>query len=171
MTKAGAKKTIHNKPSLAGLVNLDQPINVVDIGANPIDGDPPYKPLLDAGLAHITGFEPNPEALAKLNAVKSENETYLPNAVFDGTEQELKVCMAEGMTSLLEPNPDLLDFFHGFPEWSAVQERLPLQTVRLDDIPEISNIDFLKIDIQGAELDYPIRFFNAQITRLLPCRR
>lgn len=28
---------------------------VVDIGANPIDGDPPYKPMLAAGLCKVTG--------------------------------------------------------------------------------------------------------------------
>ena len=33
-------------------------IDVVDIGANPIDGDPPYRLLLDAGLCRVTGFEP-----------------------------------------------------------------------------------------------------------------
>lgn len=31
---------------------------VVDIGASPIDGDPPYKPMLTAGLCRVTGFEP-----------------------------------------------------------------------------------------------------------------
>src|SRR5262249_34612530 len=57
---------------------------VVDIGASPIDGEPPYKPMLDAGLCTLTGFEPQPEALAELNRRKGANETYLPYAVGDG---------------------------------------------------------------------------------------
>jgi len=35
---------------------------VLDIGANPIDGEPPYKGMLAAGLCTVTGFEPQAEA-------------------------------------------------------------------------------------------------------------
>jgi hypothetical protein len=94
--------------SISSLLSIQELIDVVDIGANPIDGVPPYKPLLDSRLAHIYGFEPNPNALAKLNSQKGPNETYFSNAVYNGKEQELKVCKAQGMTSLLEPNSDLL---------------------------------------------------------------
>ncbi len=42
-------------------------IDVVDIGANPIDGDPTYKPLLDAGIAResatLSGNAASPAAL------------------------------------------------------------------------------------------------------------
>lgn len=56
------------------------------------------------------------------------------------------------MSSLLEPNQDLLQYFHGFPEWGKVMSRQKIDTVRLDDIGEIGNLDYLKIDIQGGEL-------------------
>ncbi len=139
--------------SFAALLGLSDLIDVVDVGANPIDGDPPYKPLLDRGAARIFGFEPNPEALAKLNAMKGPNETYFPNAVYDGKEQILKVCASPGMTSLLEPNTELLANFHGMPTWGEVKERIPMATTRLDDIEGIPNVDYLKIDIQGGELE------------------
>ena len=126
-------------------------IKVVDIGANPIDGDPPYASLLRRGLADIVGFEPNPQALAELQARKGPRETYLPHAVGDGRRHELKFCQASGMTSLLEPNAGLLDLFHGFAQWSEVLAREPIDTVRLDDVPETAGLDLLKIDIQGAE--------------------
>jgi hypothetical protein len=48
---------------------------VVDIGANPVDGAPPYKPLLDAQLCRLTGFEPQPVALAELNRKKGTNKS------------------------------------------------------------------------------------------------
>lgn len=51
---------------LKTLLQLDRLTEVVDIGANSIDGDPPYKPMLDLGLCRITGFEPQPDALATL---------------------------------------------------------------------------------------------------------
>ena len=35
--------------NLYELLNPLRLTEVVDIGANPIDGDPPYKPMLDAG--------------------------------------------------------------------------------------------------------------------------
>lgn len=127
-------------------------IKVVDIGANPIDGDPPYGAMLRRGEAFVVGFEPNPSALAILNERKGPDETYLPNAVGDGGRHTLHLCQAPGMTSLLEPNPEVLGMFHGFPDWGRVLERVPVDTVRLDDLPETAGIDMVKIDIQGGEL-------------------
>ncbi len=143
------------RKSLMELLDDGTVIDVVDIGANPIasDGTPPYQGLLDSGYARLVGFEPNPEALAELNEKKGPHERYLPNAVFDGAEHELKVCQAPGMTSLLEPNMDLLSYYHGFPDWGQVVERIPVSTIRLDDVREIENLDYLKIDIQGGELE------------------
>ena len=57
---------------------------VVDVGANPIDGDPPYARMLLAGLCRITGFEPQEVALLELQRRKGPNERYLPYAVGDG---------------------------------------------------------------------------------------
>ena len=153
------------RTSIPDLLDIRQLIDVVDIGANPIDGEAPYKPLLDAGLAHVCGFEPNPDALAQLNSKKGPNETYVSSAVYDGNEQELKICKAQGMTSLLEPNAELLSYLHGFPEWGEVRERISTPTVRLDEIKEIKNIDYLKIDIQGGELEV----FRNGINRLSDC--
>ena len=137
-------------------------IDVVDVGANPIDEIPPYTNLLKSGHVNLVGFEPNPDALAKLIANKGENETYFPFAIADGNIHEFKICKAPGMSSLLEPNTDLLNYFHGFPDWGQVLSRKNIETVRLDEVKEIKNMDYIKIDIQGGEL---LAFKNA--TRLL----
>ena len=108
------------RSSLSNHLGLERLIDVVDIGVNSIIGDAPYKPLLDAELVHIYGFEPNLDALARLNATKGESETYVSSAVYDGSVHELKVCQAPGMTSLMEPNANLLSYLHGFPEWGTV---------------------------------------------------
>ncbi len=137
------------------LVDLLGPVrltSVVDIGANPIDGDPPYKLMLQKGLCRLTGFEPQPEALAELNSKKSDLESYFSYAVADGKEHTLHVCGAAGMTSLLEPDQNTLGYFPMFPEWGTVVRKLPIMTRRLDDIKEIDAIDFLKMDVQGSEL-------------------
>lgn len=134
------------------LTGVRVPVHIIDVGANPIDGTPPYAPLLASGDATVLGFEPNPAALDRLQAMKGARETYLPHAIGDGREHTLHVCAAPGMTSLLRPNPAVLDRFHGFPDWGRVVEEVPVATMRLDDIPEAHGADMLKIDIQGGEL-------------------
>src|SRR5437016_7086753 len=73
---------------------------VVDVGANPIDGDPPYKPMLAKGLCTVIGFEPQADALAELDRRKGPRECYLPYAIGDGREHVLHVCRERGMSSL-----------------------------------------------------------------------
>jgi FkbM family methyltransferase len=152
-------------PHLTKILNTSVEIDVVDIGANPIDEVPPYMGLLKDGLAKVIGFEPNPDALAKLEADKGKNETYLPYAVADGKTHEFKVCRIPGMSSLLEPNQDLLQYFHGFPEWGKVDQREEIDTVRLDDVNDVKNLDYLKIDVQGGELCV----FENGVNRLSEC--
>ena len=127
-------------------------VKIVDVGANPANGAPPYAAMLSNGDADVIGFEPNPEALAQLDDLKGPHETYLPFAVGDGRRHTLHMCYSSSMSSLLEPDPSLLALYHGFPEWGDVIGKFPIDTVRLDDVPETAGMDLLKIDIQGAEL-------------------
>jgi FkbM family methyltransferase len=140
----------------------ERPTAVVDIGANPVDGDRPYKALLQKHLCRVIGFEPQPEALAALNAHKSACETYLPYVIGDGKPQTLRVCASDGMTSLLRPDAVVLHQLGGYEFWGRVTGEIPVTTRRLDDIAEVEALDFLKIDVQGSELSV---FRNA--TRLL----
>ena len=126
--------------------------DVVDVGANPIDGQPPYTPMLAAGLCRVTGFEPQPEALLELERMKGPYERYLPYAIGDGDAHTLNICRASGMTSLFEPDPATLGLFEVLEPLGEVLERVPLETRKLDDVSEIEHLDFLKIDIQGGEL-------------------
>lgn len=138
--------------SLSDLLGTGVSVKVVDVGANPIDGIPPYARMLDRGEACVVGFEPNPAALAKLAAMKGANDVYLPMALGDGAEHNLHICAAPGMTSLLEPDPAVLNLMHGFPMWGAVTSTERVKTVRLADVSTAHGADMLKIDIQGAEL-------------------
>lgn len=125
---------------------------IVDIGANPIDGEPPYRSMLAAGLCLVTGFEPQEQALLELQQKQGPHERYLPYAVGDGDVHTLNICVASGMTSLFEPDPATLGLFDVLRPLGEVTRRIPLVTRRLDDISEIQHLDFLKIDIQGGEL-------------------
>lgn len=127
-------------------------IDIVDIGASPIDGKPPYQQLIELGKANVVGFEPNPEQFAQLVDLQTSQIRFLPYAVGDGEEHILHLCRAAGMCSLLEPDMEILEHFHGFPEWGRVIDRKEIATRRLDDIAEIEGIDYLKLDVQGSEL-------------------
>lgn len=127
-------------------------VEVVDIGANPIDGDPPYQLLLDAGLCRVTGFEPQLDALADLHRRSGGHERYLPYAVGDGGRHTLHLCASSGFASLLEPDEQQLELLIDFPALARVTGQERVDTRRLDDIEEITDLDLLKIDIQGGEL-------------------
>ena len=134
------------------LLPRHRPVEIVDVGANPVNGAPPYQALLDDSMAHVTGFEPEAKAFAALGPLNSETRRYLPYALGDGNEHALFVCWGDGMSSLLEPDVAHLELFNLFPEFGRVVDTVPVQTHRLDDIDEVDKVDFLKIDIQGGEL-------------------
>lgn len=127
-------------------------IHIVDVGASPIEGDPVYKPILDQGGFRLTGFEPNPAMYEALLNDPHPGMAFLPYALGDGGEATLHICSAPGMTSIFEPDLDFLAHFHGFSEWSQVVAKERLKTRRLDDISEVQEIDFIKLDVQGSEL-------------------
>ena len=125
---------------------------VIDVGAYFMGGNSVYEPLLLGPESEFVGFEPNPEALAVLRASQDPRRIFLPYAVADGRRRSLHFCAARDMTSLFEPNFDVLNLFHGFPTWGEVVATETVQTVRLDDVAETAGMTFLQMDIQGAEL-------------------
>jgi FkbM family methyltransferase len=108
--------------------------------------------MLQRRLCTVVGFEPQDEALAELNARKSDLESYYHYVVGNGHKAKLRLCRLPGMTSLLLPDQNVLSHFAKFSEWGSVVSEHPVQTRRLDDIAEIRDLDFLKIDVQGSEL-------------------
>lgn len=140
----------HVSTLLRGL-NPARLTRVVDVGANPFN-DPPYLDLMRVGGCEVVGFEPQVDALEKLNQTKGPNETYLPHAVGDGTTRTLKIYKSAGFTSLYGPDKPAMSFL-GKPGWARVAEEIPLTTVTLDDCPDLDGFDLLKIDIQGGEVD------------------
>jgi FkbM family methyltransferase len=139
-------------PSLSSLLPASVQVDIVDVGANPIDGAPPYAPLLAAGRGRVIGFEPNMAALSRLQASARPGDLYLPHAVGDGRRVRFRTCQAPGMSSTLPLNEHLMRRFHRFVEWGRVVSETDVDTVRLDDVKEVARLDFLKIDVQGGEL-------------------
>ena len=129
---------------------------VVDIGAM-LEGKSRYDGLVERGMAQVIGFEPEPGEFQKLNARTDQRHAYLPYFVGNGRPGIFHRCRYNGCSSLYKPNVQLIDLFtsigasrNGNFEVLGTTE---VTTKRLDDIEEITACDFLKIDVQGAELD------------------
>jgi len=134
-------------------LELVEPIQLMDVGASAIAEVPIYKPLLDGGLAHLNAFEGDDRQIAGIRDAYGEHATIYKDFLFDGSVQTLYLASAaSGMTSLLEPDPDALRYFNGFENFGHIEGTEQVQTGRLDDVEGLPLIDFLKMDIQGAEL-------------------
>ena len=138
--------------ALHELLQFSQLTQIVDVGANPIDGEPPYIGLIKNGFCNVIGFEPQQDALAELKTGQSSHENYLPYAVGDGSTKTLNICKYSGWTSTYTPSAQSLNVFSVFKDNAKIIGQTTINTRRLDDIAEIGHIDFLKIDIQGGEL-------------------
>ena len=128
------------------------PIQIIDIGAMAI-GDEVYAPLIQAGIATILGFECVQSECNRLNAMNRGTHRYLPHAIGDGRARTFHECNFPMTSSLYEPNSALLAKFQNLENLTQVVKKGNLQTHRLDDLPEANGADFLKLDVQGAEVD------------------
>jgi FkbM family methyltransferase len=129
-------------------------VEVVDVGAMPIDGlDEIYKPLMSAKRALLTAFEPDATAFAALKKALGVPHRCFPYFIGDGKPATFHVNAAPMTSSLYPPNDAVLALYPDVAPFVQVQSRHPVQTKRLDDIEELERIDFLKLDVQGAELD------------------
>jgi len=143
-------------PALFNIAPLLPPLprlKIVDVGAmNLGEGTDAYSPLASATPCDVYGFEPGAAEFEKLKASAKPGYHYLPHFVGDGSAQTFYECNYNMTSSLLEPNTDLLDKFQSLGEYVRVQKTYPVETKRLDDMPELEGTDFLKLDVQGAEL-------------------
>ncbi len=128
-------------------------ITIVDIGAMDIGGEMPFQSLLDRGLARLIGFEPVTEECEKLNGQAAANMRYVPNFIADGSVRPFYLTRTSMSSSLYEPNTPFLDHFQNLEPYMQVAQTINVQTRRLDDIAEIGDVDLLKSDVDGAELD------------------
>ncbi len=124
---------------------------VLDVGAA-MDEAPAYGSLVQAGRARIIGFEPDAVECARLNRIYGPPHQFLPHFVGDGEEAVFHETNWSMTGSLYEPNSELLNLFQNLGEYVQPVARHPVQTKRLDDMAEIDDVDFFKIDVQGAEL-------------------
>ncbi len=128
------------------------PLKIIDVGAMDVGETEPWARLVDTGAARLVGFEPNDDEYKKLNAAGRPHTDYLPHALGDGGAHTLHVGAAPMTSCLFPPDPSVMQQFHSLWELCETTAEIPVDTVRLDDIAEVRPMDFLKLDIQGAEL-------------------
>jgi FkbM family methyltransferase len=137
--------------SLRELIRDIPRVHVVDVGAA-LGEKPIYQPLVDCGAARISGFEPTAAECEKLNAKYGAPHRFFPHFVGDGQAQTFHETRWSLTGSLFEPNQELNEKFQALAELTALLKKHPVETTRLDDVEDLSDVDFLKIDVQGAEL-------------------
>lgn len=110
----------------------------------------PFKSLIQ-----IFGFEPDEVEYARLTKEKI-NGRYFNCALSDTeTERPLYLTKVRGCSSLYEPNMVFLRQFPG-SDWLEVEKVVTIKTHTLDSVFQkeaTTTCDFIKIDVQGAELD------------------
>jgi len=127
---------------------------IVDIGAQSLgDGTHPYSPLAAMTAVDIVGFDPLAARLEEraANETTEGSLTLLPFAVGDGEEHTLYVNNYDATSSLFpldEANNANLTQLAALE--TVRTERV--RTRRLDDVLPPGPVDFLKLDVQGAEL-------------------
>lgn len=108
--------------------------------------------LVDAGRARVLGFEPNPTECERLNREYGKPHQFFPYFVGDGKPATFHETNWVLTGSLYEPNTPLLEKFQNLSELVTPVARHAVNTTRIDDIAGITDVDFVKIDIQGGEL-------------------
>jgi FkbM family methyltransferase len=145
-----------NNPAFFNIASMLPPLprlKIVDIGAMSLGEDmDPYSRLANATPCDVYGFEPVVAEFEKLRASAKPGRHYLPYFIGDGSARTFYECNFPMTSSLFEPNTALLAKFQNLEELVRVQKTYPVETTRLDDIPELEGTDFLKVDVQGAEL-------------------
>jgi FkbM family methyltransferase len=136
--------------------NLTEILGRPDVGAAALSEDR-YHQLITLGYANVTGFEPNPAEYAKLQSRKGPYR-YLPVFLGNGAPGRFHFARFPGCSSLLQPNPAVIDMFMTIgcaqpdDNFHVVRTEM-VDTVRLDDLDSSITIDYLKIDVQGYELE------------------
>ena len=146
---------------LAGIIkqnNIDLSFNIIEVGAVQVsDKQEPFYQLLDYfPSSKIFGFELDAAICSKMNAKAKNGVKYYPYALGKANEKrKLYITQHPMCSSLYKPNEELIRLYNAF-DVAYLKEETEIETITLDDFiiqNIIGEVDFIKIDVQGAELD------------------
>jgi FkbM family methyltransferase len=136
---------------------LAGPLAILDIGAR-LEEQPRYATLVERDVATIIAVEPQAADRERLMQQWGAGRLRcLPHVLGDGRLSTLHLTRHPGCTSLFAPDPEVVDLFQSIGAAESggnfhVVTTARVPTVRLDDVAPAINADFIKLDIQGAEL-------------------
>ena len=134
-------------------LELGAPLQVANIGARITKEVPVYKPLLDHGVAHLHGFEPEPEAFEELKAAVADNVSVYPVAVGKPGPATFYAHHIGALSSVFKFCASAAKYL-GKEFWvKRPVTEYDMTLVALDQIDDLPSLDILKMDVQGAELD------------------
>jgi FkbM family methyltransferase len=129
------------------------PITIIDVGAQDLTSEGHiYVPLQTAGATKIIGFEPLPDEGAAPRRADQSVEM-LELFVGSGEAATFHVTEFDPASSLFAPNQEYLSQFVDLPTMCRTVSSFAVETTKLDDVPQITHCDYLKVDVQGGELD------------------
>jgi len=138
--------------------NIKINFTIIEVGALQIHNNKePFYELLDYfPSSKIIGFELEKDVCEKMNVEASKGVKYYPYALGKANEKrKLYITQHPMCCSLYKPNEKLIKLYHNF-EVAYLKEETEIDTISLDYFIEkhdVNIIDFIKIDVQGAELD------------------
>lgn len=132
-------------------------LNILEIGAAPIGEPEPFHELIHLFPGScINAFEVDPEQCKMLNEKAIDGLIYHPIALGRREEERpFYITHHPVCASLYKPNEALIERYNNM-EIAGLKAVSSIRTVSLDYFAEkndIGPVDFIKIDIQGAELD------------------
>jgi FkbM family methyltransferase len=114
----------------------------------------PWKSFDDT--INICAFEPDKDEFDSLMIKKGDKEEIYPYALYkESKDIPLNLTKSRGCSSLYTPNYDFLKNFNDVERFE-VEDQLIVKATTLDNLfnnKVLTNMDFIKIDTQGAELD------------------
>lgn len=131
-----------------------QTFRYVDVGAANYTIEPEW--FAGEGSMEVHLFEPDPDAAVDLRSQASKDgvQNFVHEVALGKMEEQLvlNICRKREVSSFLEPNRALLD---RFPQSSRfdVEEKLIVETAPMDRILGDVTVDFMKLDVQGFELE------------------
>ena len=151
-------KALSTLAELLKQTNITFSFKIIEVGALKIQNqEEPFYELLDYfPSSKIIGFEIEKEVCEKMNSQAKDGIKYYSYALGKNNEKRKFYITQNPMcSSLYKPNEELIKLYNNF-EVAYVKKEIEIDTISLDyfvDKHDVGNVDFIKIDVQGAELD------------------
>ncbi len=152
------KNKLENFLELIKKHNQTLQFQIIEIGAHPYGGkEEPFYKLLDFfPNSKIYAFEINKNECDKLNKISKKGIQFFPYALGEKKEKKKFYETNHPMcSSLYEPDEKFIKLYNNL-KMAQTKTITELETITLHQFIEeqkIKNVDFIKIDVQGAELD------------------